>query len=643
MATLIRFIAPRVWTRADSSEGFKPLKTVRDLTNTTVEFFAMLERQYREDDSFANLVGFRPIVLYDTRGDVVDESLTLSTSARDRQLPQFSSHELDEIDSPCVSLQDSQQAKTPNVPKQQHYSPPPSSRSRGYADGDELFNYRALGSLRSGLAPISLLSWWHVGLAVTAFSSGATLAFMRAAYRPHLLRILNDRFHKRYDASTSLIDWPDVFSVVLGLFSDCVPIYGTRRKAYIVLGWIFSAVSYASGCLIYLLQIRGVEEPDAIFGALLQAFSIIGCFALQLSWVVALALVVGFGQRETLGERGDLATRFLVIWKAGSLVAHVAVAELQSMLTLSSSGAVLAVASVVSLPFVLWFLHDDDEREYPVTLVASTKRAGVVSALRIGIVQLWEICQEKVTYRVLFFLLIYGALLKASDPGVDETLAVWSGFTSFEGSYRVTDPWLLVVQSGVAVTALLHAKWRLLSIAWRPLAFTATGIVVVGTLVQSIIVATDTVRTKWLFSLLMGVIVWPETWILLFMVLSITEVADVGCEGITMGIMVSFQGLGTAATRAITRWISHSAHTSFNRDQIERDLQSTRTRVMYVAAAYAVLNLFAAATVPWLPRNKLETQQLRAFGGYSKRGAALTVLVFALLLALVLVANLKTV
>ncbi|KAF1786974.1 hypothetical protein GQ600_11616 [Phytophthora cactorum] len=390
----------------------------------------MQDRQFGAsvDDNLTNLLGFRPIVLYDTRVDTIDESLTRPDQGRSSSF-HTSPH------SPVTNSTNS----TPIVPHVYLHrtiirprppldqSPSSATTERGFAVGDAMFNYRALGSLRTGLAPIELLSRWHAGLAVTAFASGATVAVMRAAYRPLLISTMNDHFQRNYDPGTALLDWGDMLSVFLGLFSDCVPIYGTRRKAYVALGWILSALSYGSVYAIHLREIRGVKEPDAMFGRLLEAWSIIGGFALQLSWVAALALIVGFGQREALSERGGLATLFLILWQAGALTAHFTAAEFQSKLTLLNTSAALALTSLVALPFVLCFLYED-EQESAATLI-STKRAGVLPALRTGVIQLWEVCQEKVTYRVLLFLLVYGVLLNACDP-------MWTSSSKMEWLWR---------------------------------------------------------------------------------------------------------------------------------------------------------------------------------------------------------------
>ncbi|RLN67012.1 hypothetical protein BBJ28_00006796 [Nothophytophthora sp. Chile5] len=610
------------------------------------------------DCRFADLLGFRPVVLYDTRVDMVDESLTLSRSARSRQLPQFStlsSAELDEIDAECsvgVPSRDQQQVKTPVGPppetrQQQDRLPrPPRSRDCRYAAREDFFNYRALGSLRLGLAPIALLSRRHAGLAVTAFASGATLAFLRSTYRPLLVKTMTGHFPDQYDAAAYSLEWPGALSMLLGLLSDCVPLCGTRRKSYIALAWTLSALSFGTACAFDLQREEDAESLESTTArSLLVACSVVGCLALQLAWVSALALVVGFGQRETLGERGGLATLFLAIWQAGALATHIAVTQVQreTVVTLPGASAALAAASVLALPFVLCFLRDDDEREAATTLAASTKRVGVMPALRMGVVQLWEICQEEATYRLLFFLLVYGVLLQASDPGVHDALTDWSGFTSSSDDREADEGYVLVVQSGVAVLALLHAKWKLLGVAWRPFAFVGAGLVAIGTLTQALPIALDLVRAEWFFSLLAGLLVWPKTWLLLFTLLPSTEVAHVGCEGVTMGLVLSFQTLSSLARHSVSAWISQATGTRVTADQLEDDDVSTRYRVIAAAAAYSAVNLLAMAAVPLLPRSKLDTQQLRAFGRYSRRAAGVLVLLLVLLAAIVVVANLQKV
>ncbi|TDH69577.1 hypothetical protein CCR75_007642 [Bremia lactucae] len=581
--------------------------------------------QDRHFDVDHGVTSFRPIKLSDSRAEMLDKSLTLSHSRKELQLPalsRMSSHELDDIDAISYSS-DHEQVMTPMDSI--------SFSQREFAFDNVLFNYRVQGSLRSGLAPIALLGSWHAGLAISAFASGATVAFVRAAYRPLLLLTMTNDYQRQYVHGTALLDWGNIFSVVLGLLSDCVPIFGTRRKAYIALGWLLCALSFASICIINIITIRSVKQSNAVFGRLLEAFSLIGSIALQLSWVAAMALIVGFGQREVLNERGGLATLFIILWQAGALTAHLAVAQFQPSLTLFNTSAAVVITSVVVLPFIFAFVQEDEQESF----VTFTDHMGIASALRTGFLQLWEICHEKVTHRVLLFLLLFGVLLNAKDPSVEKALASWSGFSRINDT---ENPWVLVFTSAGTFVALLYAKWRLLSTAWRQLAIIGTVIMVMCALIEATLITTNTIRAKWYFAILTGLKAWPMAWLSFLTVLSATEIAHVGCEGITMGLVLSGQGLAASVRNTVAHLITNSLNTQ---KLINEDSLSTRARVLFAAVAYATVNLFAVAAVPWLPRSKLEAQQFRVFGGFSRRGATFIVLLYAVLLILAIITNLK--
>ncbi|KAL7687535.1 putative biopterin transporter family [Plasmopara halstedii] len=573
------------------------------------------------EDGFPN---FRPIRLYDSHVDTINDSLTLSQSRMDplSDFDTLSSQQLDEIDAEGFAQDlDHMTSDTNSLSSHQ---------DRIFALDDVTFYYRALGSLRSELVPIKLFDRWHLGLAISVVASGFTASILCAGYRPLLLATMNHDFNGKYSHNTALLNWGVIFSVLLGLFSDCVPFCGTRRKAYIVLGWIVSTLSFGSVSAIYVWEFSTHEVSDAIFGRLVEFFSILGSISLQFSWVTALALVVGFGQREAISERGGLASSILIFWQLGALTANIGVAEFQTKLTLLNTSTLILIISVIVLPFVLWFLYEDDEQGSTATLTASTKQLGVVPALHTGILHLWEICQEIVTHRVLLFLLLYGMLLHVHNPNIDETLANWS---EFPPSDYVKNPWVLVIMTGGTIFALMYAKLRLLRTAWRHLALYGIGIIVFTAVVQATVIATDTVRTKWFYALSSIFRIWPTSWLLLFTVLTTTEIAHVGCEGVTMGFVLSGQAIGTTVMNGFVGWINYPSILT------HEDSHSTRTRILFGTIAYATVNLIAIPFVFLLPSSKLETQQLRAFGGHDKRGAILVVVLFLLFLVLVILAN----
>lgn len=585
----------------------------------------MVARQFSRSADHV-CTSFRPIVLYESQLDPINDSLTLSQSRKEHCLDfdMPSTQELDDIDAQC-SVQDQDRNTTDSNSNR-------SLQERGYAVNDVMFDYRALGSLRSELVPIRLFGRWHAGLAASALASGIAAAILRDGYRPLLSSTIHDDRKTTFDQDVVLLNWGIVLSVFLGLLSDCVPLYGTRRKAYMVLGWVLSTLSFASIWAIHVWEsVHEEKKSNAVMKRLLECFQITGSTSLHASWVAALALVVEFGQREAMSERGGLAAWILILSHLGALCAHMVVAELHSSLTLLNTSAIIVLVSVLVLPLVLWLLYEDDEQGSTATLIASTKQIGVVPALRTGILQLWEICREIVTHRVLLFLLLYGMLLDAHDPRVAQALASWSGFASNEAR---TDPWLLVTGSGGTLSALVYAKWRLLRAAWRQVALAGIGLTCVTVIVQAIVIATDTIRAKWFYAISMVLKTWPTSWLLLFTVLATTEIAHVGCEGVTIGLVLSCQAIGTTATMAVAEWINYPPATQ---SAIIEDSHTTRARVLFAAMTYAAVNVVAAATVPLLPRSKLETQQLRIFGGQDRKGAALIVVLFVVLLVFAIV------
>ena len=48
---------------------------------------------------------------------------------------------------------------------------------------------------------------------------------------------------------------PNVFSILMGIVSDSRPIFGYRRRPYLVFGWIMSTTAYS------VMAVMGLPEP----------------------------------------------------------------------------------------------------------------------------------------------------------------------------------------------------------------------------------------------------------------------------------------------------------------------------------------------------------------------------------------------
>ena len=58
-----------------------------------------------------------------------------------------------------------------------------------------------------------------------------------------------------YQTCTTLLTLPWSFKFVLGALNDCVPIFGYRRKPYMILGWLLCAL------MLFLLYLYPLPPP----------------------------------------------------------------------------------------------------------------------------------------------------------------------------------------------------------------------------------------------------------------------------------------------------------------------------------------------------------------------------------------------
>lgn len=569
-----------------------------------------------------------------------------------------------------------------------------------FVAGKQFFNYHAFGSLREGLAPVSLLSRAHFGLAVTAIMAGLSFTFLRYGYRPLLVAYLSRHHPSQYNAAKYLLDWPGAFSVFIGLFSDCLPLRGSRRKGYILLGWFASVFAFAgiavtnlfgaSTIVVYDDDTELANAQDGrhdqthdrwVFGALYVGLSFVGCFALQVAWVAALALIIEYAQREPLYKRGHIASLFLILYYGAALVVQGVITQLlfptendssdstsgstktalQSVISLSGAGLALAVGAVVPLPFAYYMLDEDSpsgsvkfesnsgEQAPPLPLLsrspspkasppspsASSSSPAVPASVLLarGVTQLWRFCQQKVVYRILLFLFAYVMLVGIYNQNVRNALARWCGISAADALM------VQVVQSGFTLVGLMHAKQWMLNMAWKVVGTLGVVLFVAIFLTETLPIVFNAVRTKWFYALTVGVLEWPKCWLKLYSVITPTEIATVGAEGATIGIVLSFYVISIAAAHTASEGLSYITGTSVTMAEVDADSHTTRMSVLTNGLVYYAVNLAGLVSMLWLPHSKLDAQQLRAFGGYSRGWGAAIVSLFLVLLFFVLVVN----
>jgi hypothetical protein len=504
------------------------------------------------------------------------------------------------------------------------------------------------GALRPG-GSVSLRRRRTVGLLANYTAIGALYGGLNSAVVPFLSSYLQLEQYQVRAASTVLnTAWN--FKAFGGLLTDSLRICGYRRKPYLIVGWLLCLVS-----LLYL-GVSGMPSSGDTNAAwryvLFMTLATAGAF---LANVAADGIVVEIAQREPLPTRGHTQVCIYTARMAGLIVMTLFVTgtlnsaeyggSFSSSLTLNQVMLVLAACAVVPLVGSIWFLHEDPSAQTMpmfsfsdgVSCPASSRhRTDVVTLdapldFRERCQRLWRLMQSRAMWQLLMFELVASFCLAMDSNAVSAIEANWVNVDIWPKTIAVA-VWSVAFTGGLLATQryFLRGEWGHL--------FCVTTVWTVG--VDVIVVACtafNVVRSRsfWLY---MQVLAAPAV-ALRFLVLlfPIVELAPRGIEGTTYGLVITFRNmaipLGTTAYKAVDSYFSISD------EALHRDSDFTRMQVNYTYLIAWAFQLFSLAFVGLLPRQKLEVQQLRYYGGYSTSGGWLVVVVLFSVLIFVTTAN----
>ncbi|TMW65150.1 hypothetical protein Poli38472_009317 [Pythium oligandrum] len=487
--------------------------------------------------------------------------------------------------------------------------------------GEAFFNYAAFGSLREGLPSVNLFTSEYIGLIVNAIFYGFSSTFGSYAFQPLLVELLATYHEDQIEAAQSLVMWPGTLSVFMGLVSDCFPIFGYRRKSYIILGWLLACAMYIG--MLILHQTADAASTSA--GNMYMAFAVIAAFAMQLTWITSLALTVEYAQREHLYERGHLQALYLILVYGAAVITQIVVEQLtvpseDGMSTswtidLSATSAILAVSCLLPLPFIMRFLTEDR------TSPATTARLTLGTRMR----ELWNLLRQKVVYCIFFYLVGTMFLLSATSDDMQTAVMMWSGVSPAKSQKVV------IAMTLSKFVSLLMWKSLLLNFNWRKQSVLGVTIFVLSQVALNVPASVDSLRSDWYYYVMRAIGEIPQGWLEVFIIVLPTEIADIGREGAAMGLVNSFLVLITIGGGSLWDSLNKGVETKVTAEEILADSAETRHSVMVAAIIYAVINLLGVVMAVFMPAQKLDAQQLRAFGGYNSMARNVIVLMFVLL------------
>ncbi|DAZ94825.1 TPA: hypothetical protein N0F65_012852 [Lagenidium giganteum] len=484
-----------------------------------------------------------------------------------------------------------------------------------FVAGNQFYNYEIYGSLRQGGA-VKFLSIECLGLAAAIFSSVFSYAGLQSVLRPLLSAQL--QLNKQQNLAVQrLVELPMALSLFIGLLSDCYPILGLRRKAYMIVGLALNAVA--------VLSIAGIssklESEDAdeeispaieTLVILLAACASTGC---MFTYLCTHTRLIELSQREPLCERGAIQATYLVFRRitqlASSCFAYIAMGagNDSTRFHLSNSMMILALFSVAPLPLILLYWQEETY-----SLPCSMKvRANIF----------WRIMQQKAVWRVIAFIAFFTFFLGVRFNDSFNIVRMWSGAT--------TDNAILVRSVADVVMLITVFIWRYFFInrPWRLFFCWAPIIMIVTQLVLSSLTCFDVVRDRYFFRSMSGVSAISDGVQLLENIVPLTEIIQEGSEGATVGLVLSLQ-------RLIGLFVNTSSSNLFRGDnfyspgEVLEDNTHVRWMVFLSLLLNYAINAVSFGGLFFLPQQKLDAQQMRMYGGFTK-AASVSITIFSVI------------
>ncbi|GMF22616.1 unnamed protein product [Phytophthora lilii] len=482
--------------------------------------------------------------------------------------------------------------------------------------GQPLYNAEIYGSLRKGGA-VKFFSRYCIGLVVATFSSTFAVKCVNNAVQP----MLKQHFGLtpvQLAASHRLTAMPQVLSFFFGLLSDCYPIMGFRRKAYTLVGLVMTVMSIwiLAGLNAYAESFES-GKADTMLAVLVIAFASFASMGNNIMYVGIHTRVIELSQREPLGLRGSIQATYLIFRCVVFIITDACVYAVQTSATATSSHqttAFIVYGFVIALPIPIICKYWD-EKCY--SLSTTIKTRGQI---------LWKIMQQKAVWSVLVFQCFFTLFNQISFSGPAIIVSVWAGASGDNVFVQQ-----LMFNGGTMITILVW-RYYFMNRPWRSFYAAAPGLLILPQLLVAILVTQDILRDRLFYRLmtLFSTASFAIGW--LSSVIPLTEIIHEGSEGAMVGLIQSLYFLVGIFVQTNLVGLFEGSN-FYDIAGVAADTPDARGDVLKALVLNYGINALAFFGLFFLPRQKLDTQQLRSYGGYTKCASA-AIVTFSVILFL---------
>ncbi|KAL7688036.1 putative MFS transporter superfamily, biopterin transporter family [Plasmopara halstedii] len=500
------------------------------------------------------------------------------------------------------------------------------------------------GAIRPGGMP-NLMSRDHIGLVFQYAAVGVVYGMLPGTVYPLMQQYLNCS-GAQVSAAKELVILPWSFKVFYGITSDCFPIFGYRRRPYMLLGW-----SICIGMLLMMAFMpigppyysvasdRDVNVADYTpeikdrinysapsEGAKYVVLMFFAAFGYVLSDVCSDSIVCELAQQEPLAKRGKTQSAIYAVRTTFVILGELLVGfcfngedyggSFDFSLTFPQLMIISILLTAPAVPFTWFFIREEKAERLDFGLYIS---------------DFWNLLCKRVVYQVIahhFFAGIFSSISYTASSPIQSYLV---GVTPINNTLNEVLGHLCFM-TGIMVTSKYGLHWN-----WRAMIVVTGAIVIAVDCSVALITIWDIFRNQW-FWLGPPIAVQIPSGVAWIIALFVTvEIAGTGHEGAIYGLMTTVGNL--AAPFASTLTLIINAPFDITNARVQNDDRSIREDITCTVIISYVMTILSWGFLVLLPPQKKATQELARTGGSSKLLGGLTVAYLSFALIWSLMAN----
>ncbi|CAI5721331.1 hypothetical protein KXD40_004703 [Peronospora effusa] len=481
-----------------------------------------------------------------------------------------------------------------------------------FVAGPDFYNYDMYGGLRPGKL-VQFFSMTFLGLVAATFTS----SFIYTGARFGLLPMISNKLQlneAQTEAMNRLVEVPAAMAFFVGLYADAVPVFGFRRKSYMIIGLSLSLLCLGLLGLGSLLATEFNQTMGKTFHYIMMLLMGGVSFGSMINFCSVHTAVVTLSQCESLEKRGIFQADYLIARATGQISARLLVYLIQNIVGTFNTSLVLLVLMVLSISTIIVVLTTLDEPS-----------VHQKESLRCKCESYWKLTKQKAVWRSLIVIASFAFFLNFGFPLVSQALREWTQTTDHV-SKLITS----TLSDLVMVLTVFVWRWKLRNVLWKKIFAMAPIMTIAPQILMAGLIIPALCRSPVVYIVLSGLTGVASGVMALLLLAPVTEIIEEGSEGGVVGLALSFN---TMFKIFVSTLLTTIQRTSYFPSSNDIDMIHWRWSIAILAIGTCCVNSLAFVAIPILPLQKLDAQLVRMYGGFTNSASALTAAAFFLSLS----------